>query len=1079
MALTELQDITTDEILAEDEAKQTQGGSFKDYMDAINPIALKGTRPELRTTEQDYLGDPLDTQDEAFQQLIGMSDVDTQTAMYGAVSNEHAYKIWTARDIQKEAMGRISEDPLVVQLGMGLIPALASPTSLIPVGGAAAAVFRVGQGASRMTTGVRAGLAAAGAGAVANVGDEYILGQQDLKTDYMSALVYGAAFSGPLGFLGGVLSGPMGKGNAETIHGSSDTYNTDFMNDPDFIMKFTEDKTQAPQMILADQGVPSSKEKLQARGSTSTERQSKVLTDRLPWVSDFLNSDVAKAYMHESAVGRGIMTKLVTPSTALYDKVGNAISVGRTAMDFKLTQRGINNRKDLAIDQAFNQAKQKLYMGTRDDFINEVSTLYRETAMKQQNDLADFVSMKLNQFDNTYGNSRDAYLRDKGHKDVMTGKKPKDFDPLTLDTKAEAHRMSQRNKISKGAADEFYANNKVEFKHKSTEISLGAKTYQNFYGEHLNSNKELGMKGTQHTNANVLYAPRLMDWDKFKNTNEFNAKFEKDVYRAFEKHRANQDLTPEDLKQLTKEYVEIITNVEARMNFTHGSFLAPTLSGDARMKGRRFEMDDEVMSPYRINNMEDLSSRYHYQMTGRQAVTYAFGTDNMGDIMGKVTSDMMEKEGKVSNDMLKYIENTVLDLSGQLRMNALSDTTAWQLTRGLQVFNSGRLGGGFGGNQFIELAASMFMNHLPSLLSGRTGKAFENARKALYTGTKDVDEFNMFLVNSGFMEDALHTSKVNRFADTEAGFNSGAIEKGMHGVTDWMYKWNGMRYFKSVMEDMTGGAMLNELPMLASKLALSKGEQARLSRWGLDKDALDDLAGDINAYYKPNEGKLDLESFSELNRDRLQLAIQRGISETVIQGDSLHLPTWMKVPTPAKALLTQFMRFPMIAHNVYLRRGMTDDQARMAAAVVASTVTFMGMKYMREQASVAMGLVDDRDTKYDYFHKRDGMDAMKRGAIESTNYIAPLGMWTTVANYGSNMVAGTELGSDYRGTSTIENFLGPTFGGLAPDLLKLTQEIANNNMTDERTALKAKSLIMGGNLPIVNEALKYMIEEGF
>lgn len=1076
MALQELQ-MATDEELAQ-QAQEPQGGTFKDYMDVISPFALKATRPELQTERQDYLGAPLDVKDETFKQLIDMSDVETQIAMYGALSTDHAYKIWTARETQKEAMNRIQEDGIVTQVMMGAIPALASPTTLFPIGGAAAAVFRVGKAASRVTAATRAGIAAAGAGAIANVGDEYIIGQQDLQTDYTSALLYGAAFSGPLGFVGGLLSGPMGKANAENIHGSSDTYKTDFTNDPDFVWSSVK-PGETPSLLLTEQGIPSSKTALQAMGSTSTERQSPLLSDRIPFISNFLNSDVAKAYMHESAIGREIMTKLVTPTTALYDKVGNAVAIGRTAIDYKISQRGINNQKDLAIDQAFTQAKRNFFMGSRNDFVKEVSELYHETTMKQQNDLADFVTMKLNQFDNTYGNSLDAFMRDKAKMDAYKPKKATDegFDPLALEKDAEAHRLSQRRKISEGATQDFYTKNKPEFKHKSQEMAQGAKAYQDFYKRHLESNQQLGMKGVTGTSVNKLYSPRLMNWDKLENTAEFNAKFKNDVYKAFATHRGNQDLTPEDLLSLTKEYVDVTTNVEARMNFTHGSFVAPTLSGDARMKGRRFDLNEDMLKPYLLRDMEDLAGRYHYQMSGRQAVHFAFGTDNVSEIIAKATQDMLAKEGKVSNDMLKYIENTVLDLSGQLRMNALSDSTAWQLTRGIQVFNSARLGGGFGGNQFIELAASMFMSHIPSVLSGRFGKSFSNARKVLYTGTKETDEFNRFLLNSGFMEDALHTSKINRFADTEAGFNSGAVEKGMHGFTDFMYKWNGMRYFKSVMEDMTGGAMMREIPMLAAKGKLSTGEKARLSRWGLDKDSLKELADDINNNY--TETSFNLAGMTELNRDRLQLAIQRGISETVIQGDSLHLPTWMKVPTPMKSLITQFMRFPMIAHSVYLRRGMSDDQARMAAAVVASTVTFMGMKYMREQAAVSLGIMDERDTKYNYFDKHKGMDAIKRGAIDSTNYIAPLGMFTTVSNFGSNLVLGTELGSDYRGTSTIENFMGPTFGGLAPDLLKLTQEISNNNMTDERTALKAKSLIMGANLPIINEALKYMIEENF
>lgn len=1047
------------------EAMKPQESTMGDYWDAINVYALKGTRPELQTTDSDYTGPKLDTTTPEFKALVEMADVPTQFEMYGAVSNDHADKIYNSRKIQREAMERISGDPLTTQLFMGAIPAVISPTSLLPVGGAAFTLFKVGKAASRITAATRAGLAAGAAGGIANVGDELIIGAQDLHTDYQSALMFGAAFSAPFGFMGGLITGPLGKINAEVSHGASDTYKTDFKNDPDVIIR---QEGGAPKMDIVEQGAPATKTTLQAQGSTSTERQSKYLLDKIPFISDLLNSDITKAYMHESAVGRGIMTKLVTPSTALYDKVGNAIAVGRTAMDFKLTQKAINNRKDLAISQAFTEAQKNGFTGSRANFVTEVSDTFAKAANKQSKDLADHLHVEGNKFDNAYGDARDVYIREaKG-----------EIDPLRLDVEADKMHANKRRKAMEKARDEFYAKNKGEFKNKSAEIRKGAEAYRTFYNEHLKTNKDLDMTGTKSTPDGKLYAPRLMDWDKFKNEEGFLRKFEEDAYRAFKSHGTNTDLDEKTLRELAAEYREVISNVNTRQQFTHGSFLAPTLSGDARMKGRKFDMDEEIMASYRMLDAEELAGRYHYQMAGRQAVQYAFGTHNVGEIMKKVTDEMMAKEGKVSNDMLRYIENTVQDLSGQLRMNALSDSPAWQVTRSIQVFNSARLGGGFGGNQFIELAASMMMNHLPSVLAGRTGKSFSNVAKVLYSKDKNMDDFNRYIINSGFMEDALHTSRVNRFADTEAGWNSGAVEKGLHWFTDKMYKYNGMRYFKGVMEDMAGGAMLKEIPMMAKKGEnLSKGDKARLARWGLDKDTLQDLARDIEKNL--TDDNFNIAAMSEKNRDQLQLAIQRGIAETVIQGDSLHLPTWMKVPTPMKSLIFQFMRFPMIAHSTYMRRGMTDDQARMAAAVVASTVTFMGMKYIREQASMALGLTDERDSKYNYFDSRDGVDNMMRSAIESTNYIAPLGMWTAVANTGSNMFMGTELGSEYRGTSTMEDFMGPTFGGLGPDLLEVMQNAATGNLSDERMALKVKSLLPGANLPLVNEAFKYSIEENF
>ena len=53
------------------------------------------------------------------------------------------------------------------------------------------------------------------------------------------------------------------------------------------------------------------------------------------------------------------------------------------------------------------------------------------------------------------------------------------------------------------------------------------------------------------------------------------------------------------------------------------------------------------------------------------------------------------------------------------------------------------------------------------------------------------------------MEDTLHTSRINRYADTEQGFNSGTLENGLSWMNDKLMKYNGMRYFMGVMEDYT------------------------------------------------------------------------------------------------------------------------------------------------------------------------------------------------------------------------------------------------------------------------------------
>ncbi len=1078
---TGLTDITEEELVEQDFKEElARESTVRDYWDFMNPLALKGTRPGLQTSREDYFGEDLNVEDETFKQLISISNPETQEAMYGAVSTEHAYKMYAARAIQQEASTRINNDALVTQVIMGALPAIVSPTSILPIGGVASTVLRVGKGVSRIATGVRAAGAGAIGGAVANAGDEYIIGGQDLHMEPMSAFAMGAAFGGSIGFFGGLIAGPLGKANAMNLSGSSDTYKADFHTDPDIIWSVN-DPSGVPRMSLAPQGVQGTKTTMKAAGSTSTERQSKMLIDRVPIISDLLNSDVSKAYMHESAVGRAIMTKLVLPTTALYDKIGNAIAIGKTALDVKISRRGTNTNLKNDLEIAYIGGVKAGAKGGRKSFKQAVNDVYHAATRKQESDLSTAVNSELNKFDNTYGDSRTRFLDDEAKAANAKGKAARQYDVDELNIKAEAHRLKQRRKLVEKTKEDFYANNKVEFESKSPFIKAGAEAYRKFYQDHIDFNKKLDMEGTRKTNRNKLYVPKLMDWDKFKQEAGFLAKFEEDAYQAFKKHPGNADLTDAELRLLSKEYREVVETVEYRQNFTHGSFLAPTLSGDARMKGRKFQLDEEIMGKYRILDMEDVSSRYQYQMSGRQAVQFAFGTTDVASIMSKARADMIA-EG-ISHESLvemsKYIENSILDLSGQLRMNALSGEPMWQITRTLQQYNSARLGAGFGGNQLIELVGNIFLNHAPSMLKGRFFKSFSNVGKGFYTKPGQFDDFSKTLINMGFLEDVTHTNKVNRYADTEAGWDSGIIEKGLQGFTDKLYKWNGMRYFKGVMEDMTGGALMLDIPRLASKTHLTGAELARISRWGLDPTTLRELAADIDMNYRPGEGVFDYKNFTHANKERFELAVQRGISETVIQGDSLHLPTWMKVPTPFRVLLFQFMRFPLIAHSTLLRQGLSEGKARMGAAVISSSMTFLGIKYLREQAAISMGLMDDRDAKYDYFDKLNGAENLQRGIIASTNYIAPLGMMTTAISYGSNLTTGSEIGSDYRGTADLSSLGGVTFGSLAPTIMKLMQEPITNNMTDERTALKIKSLLPGQNLFVIDEGLKYLIQEGF
>ena len=90
-------------------------------------------------------------------------------------------------------------------------------------------------------------------------------------------------------------------------------------------------------------------------------------------------------------------------------------------------------------------------------------------------------------------------------------------------------------------------------------------------------------------------------------------------------------------------------------------------------------------------------------------------------------------------------------------------------------------------------------------------------------------------------------------------------------------------------------------------------------------------------------------------------------------------------------------------------------------------------------------------------------------------------MFSTVANYGSNAIFGSDAGNptNYYGTNGIEAIAGPTFGSLLPDIWELGQQAYTGEMTSERTMMKIKGLFPGQNAMLFDEGARHIIKENF
>jgi hypothetical protein len=618
-------------------------------------------------------------------------------------------------------------------------------------------------------------------------------------------------------------------------------------------------------------------------------------------------------------------------------------------------------------------------------------------------------------------------------------------------------------KAGREAEKDFYDNYVIDFG--GTNVGKAAESHRLYFQRMLDQGQALKLKGVSNIHKNRLYVPRTYNYKGIHRGTVTQDVLRSEVRAGLENDVRNRGMTAGQLDDAVESITQMLNESSFDLNNLTTSFMVKDLPFEGRLKQKKLYLNESKMPSVLNSNLGDLTGAYHYQMQGRQGLQFAFGTDKVEDVMGLVRKEHLDKGIVFAEKEVQAFERTVQDVLGTLRMNQLADTPSWTFTRNLTSYNSARLGGGFGGNQFIELVSSIAMQGTKALLSGRILKSLASTKDLLFLKKGTKDEFTQFLINSGYMENALHTSRINRYADTESGFNSGWLENKLNFMNDKLMKYNGMRYFLGVMEDYTGGAIVTQL--MSGKMPAK-----RLARWGLSEEDGRMLSSRLKEV--TSKESWDLGALSQVERDKLQLAVTKGIEEIVVQGDSIHLPAWMKAPGQFTKVLTQFMRFPMVAQETLLRRGMSDEQAQLVAGTFSAIATFMAIKYLREQASIAMGTVHPIDAKYDYenFNEDDWM----RVTGEALNYTAPLGFMTSVWNYGAIATGQPELGREWQSKNGMSSLLGPS-GGLGEDLIQLMRSGVKGELTTERDFKRFRSLVPFMNLPLIKEGSDAMIEE--
>lgn len=981
-----------------------------------NTLGQKIYHPEFRVTNDE---------DASFDLASYLDILEPQDRVTASFARNESYgnNLIARKQNEQEALQKVDELPWYGKypglVGVGII----DPVNALPVGGVLFKTAGAWKTYDRLNRIAKAGIIGAGTGMVSNVAAESLLGAQGFETDYVSAAYMGALLGGGVSsFAAGITSPTLGTKMANTLVDKNEYL--DHLEVDTSIKSTTEFTPGATPLFKT--GVP--------KAPDGGFLFPKVLKSDMQIMAEHTNKDVrAFGYM------------IASPTNAARDASGNPIAIKDTAMDRVTQWSGDKQTTDLEVTNLFSEARQKGYQGNFDGYQVEISTSYREAANRQARDVSILVENKL----------------DEARRSGIEGEE--------LAT------------IKQQVVNDAYEVTPIEFRGNNEAVTKGAEVYRQYYAKHLDRMQKLGMDKVQDIHPNRVYMPRVYNNDNIRTMDKVSLKDR--IRESVKNDPANREIAKNaaDLESVVEDLTTTLKNIASKESFLDYSYIAPKeLPLASHLKSIKIKLDDATMGDLLIQDAQNLAGLYSYKMTRQQAIQYKFGTTDLDTIRDKFIKPVEQSIIDSGGDMkvVTNMENSFKDLIGTLRMAPDGNSLAHQFSRITGGYDSLTMGGSFGFNSIAEFPTAMWATGFKNVFNGQYGKSIGAVKDVLFKETKAKNwEFANELVSLGHMTDALRASNAQRMADMDQHFSAKSFEKGLNKGVETMFKFNGLRATTAGLEAIVSSNAISDIPNLSKALlsgSMSPTEANRIARWGLDAKDLHSLAKTIEDSATFKDGKLQelgLEKWPQSDVDNLSMMTNRVIDESVIQVDTVHIPTWMKMPKPMTKLLTRFLRYPIAAHGILLQRGMTDDKAGLISNVAGGIMMFGMFKYLQEQAQVAVGDKDKSDAKFDVFNDDE---AWGRLITKSMNYSGGLGATTVILDHATTLFGQEQLGTEYRQGGL--SLLGPTAGRI-DSIQTLGRALGEGEWTGTKDYNALKSFIPGATAPGVSELLNATAEE--
>ena len=512
------------------------------------------------------------------------------------------------------------------------------------------------------------------------------------------------------------------------------------------------------------------------------------------------------------------------------------------------------------------------------------------------------------------------------------------------------------------------------------------------------------------------------------------------------------------------------------------------------MKKRKYDYDESMMSKYMHQDMSQIIMHTANRTAGRLATMKQFGIGTNSDLTDSLANlkKELQDEGILSrraiDRQLTRFEKSIKDLHGTLMHPNDGDSTGQLIKRFLMNANFTTMGGGFFATALQGEAALVLASG--SLKAGLSGmgigvREFRN----LIRGMPLKGEYARKLQMMSYAFDVTNHSSMGRFLDADFDPTTTKHAQGFEkvvGMTETaaerVGKWTGLTAITSGFRMAIAHTVIDDIFHGSIVKMAKNGDIKKFERLQISAASIKQAQTYKDKVFKYNKDGSIADINLEVLPKELQRQIDRAVSNAsrlnILSGDKKHLPGMFSRPDdPFSQLILQFLSFPAQAWDSLLLKGVGERKARVATAVIAGSFISSGLALMNEEAKVQMGILKERDRKYDITTNK-GLEQLGINAVKKGSMIASLSL---VADTILPIFTGEKLGSTYRPGNTMFSMLGPSAGRFE-DMFKSLQATDFNPFDETSNAWKTvygrtlmlNTFLPAYSLPLVGDALRHL-----